>query len=554
MMKKILMSVYAACAMLVIAGSLLWFVFTLHSDATAGKTTALNNFKVFAQHTGEIVSEAAQETDLARLQPRLEQLSRNYEKYVQAVVVKDSTGIVFIWPKDTDIFSYTGQYTVEVKNLPLFFTAAQTHIPIKETGNTVTVHAALRTLPIETIFTRGQIVFFMLLFIVLMTVIVLVVSYMDLKPAVKKPVVKDNEYTPKTDAAASNIMQPDTVQSDEHLADQTVRCYDETSQTLTTPSKTDTSNTVQNKPQASYDTPVDSREESAAKEHAIKEDTADSPLPLHEQLESLNRLHIYDDERSQQTQPEYQEHSEYPALEDNMPEEKDGTDTDRQVSSNTAESGIPKTADTPKADIKQELGAENYGSFENHTQPSKTETEAKETAKQRSVTSFENTPLSDAARSNGHSLEQATLIEELTTAITETAVAEEDLTLMLIHATDIPHNQQIIHLLRSTLDRIHKVFVFNKNILGVIIFYAPLDQAMQIASNLYDEIHTRLDDSAKKSLGIGLTTRAGRLIPAHRMIEEATAAIGKATQEDSDPIVAFRVNPDKYRRCIARLS
>ena len=126
-MKKILMSVYAACAMLVIAGSLLWFVFTLHSDATAGKTTALNNFKVFAQHTGEIVSEAAQETDLARLQPRLEQLSRNYEKYVQAVVVKDSTGIVFIWPKDTDIFSYTGQYTVEVKNLPLFFTAANAY-------------------------------------------------------------------------------------------------------------------------------------------------------------------------------------------------------------------------------------------------------------------------------------------------------------------------------------------------------------------------------------------------------------------------------------------
>jgi len=38
------------------------------------------------------------------------------------------------------------------------------------------------------------------------------------------------------------------------------------------------------------------------------------------------------------------------------------------------------------------------------------------------------------------------------------------------------------------------------------------------------------------------------------MIEEATAAIGKAIQEGSDPIVAFRVNPDQYRRCLARLS
>ena len=142
----------------------------------------------------------------------------------------------------------------------------------------------------------------------------------------------------------------------------------------------------------------------------------------------------------------------------------------------------------------------------------------------------------------------------MTTAITETAVVEEDLTLLLIHATDIPHNQQIIHLLRSTLDRIHKVFAFDKDILGVIIFYAPLDQAMQIASTLYDEIHAALDESAKNSLGIGLTTRAGRLIPAPRMIEEAAAAIDKATQEGGDPIVAFRVNPDKYRQCLARLS
>ena len=152
------------------------------------------------------------------------------------------------------------------------------------------------------------------------------------------------------------------------------------------------------------------------------------------------------------------------------------------------------------------------------------------------------------------SLEQATLIEELTTALTETAVAEEDLTLLLIHADDIPHNQQIIHLLRATLDRIHKVFVFNQNTLGLDIFYAPLDQAMQIANTLYDEIYPLLDGSHKKSLGIGLTTRAGRLIPAHRMIEEAAAAIDKATQEGGDPIVAFRVNPDKYRRCLARLS
>ena len=121
MMKKILVTVYTVCALLVIIGSLLWFVFTLQSDSTAGKAESLKNFKIFAQHTGEILSESAQAGNPARLQVQLEQLCRNYSKYVQAVLIKDSAGIVFIWPKNTDIFSYNEQYTVEVKNLPLFF-------------------------------------------------------------------------------------------------------------------------------------------------------------------------------------------------------------------------------------------------------------------------------------------------------------------------------------------------------------------------------------------------------------------------------------------------
>ena len=240
----------------------------------------------------------------------------------------------------------------------------------------------------------------------------------------------------------------------------------------------------------------------------------------------------------------------------NRVEQRNSVYADTPVSEKIAVQDISKTEnDSKRSNDSVNFNAENYGSFENHTQTIKSPIEvqgAPETAT--AVTRFENTPLADKAHNNSHSLEQATLIEELTTAITETAVAEEDLTLMLIHATDISHNQQIIHLLRSTLDRIHKIFIFNQDTLGLIIFYAPLDQAMQTASSLYDEIHVRLEDPIKKSLGIGLTTRAGRLIPAPRMIEEAVAAIGKATEEGSDPIVAFRVNPDKYRRCLARLS
>ena len=495
MMKKIVMSVYAACAMLVIAGSLLWFVFTLHSDAAVGKTRALNNFKIFTRHVGEIISESAQETDPVRLQSRFEQLCRNYQKYIQAVAIKDPTGIVFIWPKETDIFSYTEQYTIEVKNLPLFATAAQTHIPISKTGNTATVHAALRMIPVETIFNRGQIVFFLLLLIVLMTVIVLIFSY---------------------------IIRNGTVQHSDHPNEQTTQYHTEPISSEAAPL---TADTLYDKHQIDCENPTDHKEP-VPKDHTAK--ATEAATPLHEQLESLNRLHIYDGEPARQIQAVPQESRNEPCA--------------------------PETTDIPEAEKGEAFGAENYGWFENHSQTIPLLTETQEPVEPPPVTSFENTPLADTAHSDSHSLEQATLIEELTTAITETAVAEEDLTLMLIHAADISHNQQIIHLLRATLDRIHKIFIFNKDTLGVIIFYAPLDQAMQIASSLYDEIHVILEEPTKKSFGIGFTTRAGRLLPAPRMIEEAAAAIAKATEEGSDPIVAFRVNPDKYRRCLARLS
>lgn len=558
MMKKILVTVYTVCALLVIIGSLLWFVFTLQSDSTAGKAESLKNFKIFAQHTGEILSESAQAGNPARLQVQLEQLCRNYSKYVQAILIKDSAGIVFIWPKNTDIFSYNEQYIVEVKNLPLFFTAAQTHIPVKETGNTVTVHAALQMLPLETVFNRGQIVFVLLLLIVLMTVLVLVFSYIDMKSiAEKKPEFKAALRSSETDSINANTAQQSEYFSPAANNEVVAMPHTETYTETPPPIEEDSSAPLQTEGLSIRARVSNLHEQPAPEKNKPQPSTTASSVPLNVQLESLNRLHIYDDndEQSKKTAPEYQENS-YNAQPENSSADRQNNkneSTEKTASSNKVQADVSQMATAPQAASKQSFDAGNYGFFENHTQPLKASSQAQETTQHQSTTSFENTPLSNAARGDSRSLEQAMLIEELTNAITETAAAEEDLTLLLIHADDIPHNQHIIHLLRSTLDRIHKVFAFNKDILGVIVFYASFDQAMQIASNLYDEINELLDPSVKKSLGIGLTTRAGRLIPAPRMIEEAMAAIGKATQEGGDPIVAFRVNPDKYRRCLTRL-
>ena len=572
MMKKFLMLIYAVCAMLVIIGSLLWFVFTLRGDSLEGKAAALNSFKVFAQHTAKAVAEHSEQSDSALLQIRLEQLCHNYRKYIQTVLIRDSAGVLFVWPQDTDIFSYNEQNGVEVKNLPLFFTAAQMHIPIRGSGETVTVHAALQTIPVEVIFNRGQIVFFLLLLIVVLTITALIFSYVDSKAGEREAVVQRHDHsftqTEQTDAGvlkreADNMPVQDAKQFHCNTEDDSMQ-----NEPVAVAQQTDTYSDQEDmalKRNAGLSRRKDasSEQKNTVSVHGAAtaeptEAASEFSLPLSTRLEALDRLHIYDGDSSKTSATA--SHSK------DLDAETDPTDKQ------TAETPIsePVREQTPEAEEKeerhtayrtygermdvdtQELNAENYGSFENHIQAVKPVQEPHTAVKP--VTTFENTPMFDADHSDSHSLEQATLIEELTTAITETAVAEEDLTLLLIHANDIPHNQQVIHLLRSTLDRIHKVFVFNKDTLGLIVFYAPLDQAMQIASNLYDEIYRLLDTSDKKLLGIGLTTRAGRLIPAHRMIEEASAAIGKAIEEGGDPIVAFRVNPDKYRRCIARLS
>ena len=76
--------------------------------------------------------------------------------------------------------------------------------------------------------------------------------------------------------------------------------------------------------------------------------------------------------------------------------------------------------------------------------------------------------------------------------------------------------------------------------------------AMKKAEEIYKgakNILTEYDIS--KSVSIGITTRTSRLISAGRMIEEAHAAVNRAIKNNDDPIVAFRVNPEKYREFIS---
>jgi len=149
--------------------------------------------------------------------------------------------------------------------------------------------------------------------------------------------------------------------------------------------------------------------------------------------------------------------------------------------------------------------------------------------------------------------DRARLIEALDDAITHTTVSEEDVTLLLVRLKGITQNRGLIQFIKTKLDKINKIIPFDEDTLSIILYYTPLPKGMHIANMLYEQVRAFLDStSSTERLSLGLTTRAGRLIPAHRMIEEAQAALHKTWEEETDPIVAFRVNPAKYRQYIAK--
>jgi hypothetical protein len=81
------------------------------------------------------------------------------------------------------------------------------------------------------------------------------------------------------------------------------------------------------------------------------------------------------------------------------------------------------------------------------------------------------------------------------------------------------------------------------------------DHALRMAQEFYKKLAFlaggRFAELEQLPLFMGISSRGGRLIDAHRMIEEADAALEKASGERHSRIVAFKPDPDKYRSFLA---
>lgn len=151
---------------------------------------------------------------------------------------------------------------------------------------------------------------------------------------------------------------------------------------------------------------------------------------------------------------------------------------------------------------------------------------------------------------------QEYLPEYLESELRRAASSEQDIALVIMKLEDFTLESMIGKKISALLIDFIKfrdmIFEFDNNGFAAILQDTNLDEAMKKAEEIYKgtkNILTEYDIS--KSVSIGITTRTSRLISAGRMIEEAQAAVNRAIKNNEDPIVAFRVNPGKYREFIS---
>jgi hypothetical protein len=148
--------------------------------------------------------------------------------------------------------------------------------------------------------------------------------------------------------------------------------------------------------------------------------------------------------------------------------------------------------------------------------------------------------------------------ERLESELHRCATLEEDLVLIEMESGrsrfgEETYKKLIIEVVRFFTQR---DLIFEKGEQGItlIIPALTLEQGFSKSEEFRNKINNNLIDSsgADLELCMGLSSRAGRLVEADRLIFEASQALVKAVNDPDSPIVAFKSDPEKYRDFISK--
>lgn len=147
------------------------------------------------------------------------------------------------------------------------------------------------------------------------------------------------------------------------------------------------------------------------------------------------------------------------------------------------------------------------------------------------------------------------LSTRLESELVRAASSEQDLALAIIKIPGMTKESDYYGNICQTLQNFFqfKDFIFEckEDGFAAIMQHSDIDTAMQNAEVLHSNIASDLQAAGQsvKPL-IGISSRSLRLISAERLKNEAEQAVLHAAEDPNSPIIAFRVNPEKYRKFI----
>ena len=148
------------------------------------------------------------------------------------------------------------------------------------------------------------------------------------------------------------------------------------------------------------------------------------------------------------------------------------------------------------------------------------------------------------------------MIPRLDSELIRAASGDQDLTVMTLEIPKIDWTSEeageICELILDLVKFKDLVFEYGEFGCTAIIQNMGIDEALKAAEDLHTNIIASLARRKKYYIvAIGLSARSLRLISGGRIAKESEQALIHALEDKSNPVVAFKVNPERYRNYIA---
>lgn len=229
------------------------------------------------------------------------------------------------------------------------------------------------------------------------------------------------------------------------------------------------------------------------------------------------------------------------------------SDSDEEPVQNEAEDA-PQTEKAPEESEQKQEEKVDYNPLENAYEDQKAQSEDIQKpvdSEPLPLQGSEQGLFSPASGFGWESYLNARLESELVRA----ASSEQDLALAVIKIPGMTKESDyygnICQVLQNFFQFKDFIFECKEDGFAAIMQHTDIDTAMQNAEVLHANIASALQSAgqSEKPL-IGISSRSLRLISAERLKNEAEQALVHAADDPNSPIIAFRVNPEKYRKYI----